>query len=205
MSELKRFEELVEGDMVLGSHGQPVTVTKAYDVHVPESMWEIELENGTVLKASGNHLWYCETQLDWELLALRKRTAKKLLSRVSSKKLALLEDTATKTQPVETRLVDMVTLLQAAQEPKLLEVIVRVAEAIGHVSENTVTLEDLNGEGAVSETIRTYDARVFAQQLLKLTGLRRYRHYELIVGSVMSTEDMVSMQETVHIPLVRML
>jgi hypothetical protein len=201
MDELKNFGDLKPGDVLLGSNGQPVTVVKAYDEHIPESMWEIELEDGSLIKASGNHLWYCETRLDWELHALRKRTAKKFLKNVTPQAIALLEESAAKENPVETRLVDMVTLLQAASSQDFVNVIERVADAIGHVSENTMVFEDLNGDGDEEESIRTYDARLFAQQLLKLTGRRKYKHYRLIVGSIMTTDAMMELGETVEIPV----
>lgn len=201
MDELKNFGDLQPGDQLIGSDGQPVTVVRAYDEHIPETMWEIELEDGSLIKASGNHLWYCETRLDWELHSLRKKTAKKLLKNVTPQAIALLEESASKENPVETRLVDMVTLLQAASNQEYVNVITRVADAIGHVSENTMVFEDLNGEGDEEESIRTYDARVFAQQLLKLTGKRKYKHYRLIVGSIMTTDAMMELGETVEIPV----
>lgn len=203
MDELKNFGDLQPGDQLIGSDGQPVTVVRAYDEHIPEAMWEIELEDGSLIKASGNHLWYCETRLDWELHALRKRTAKKLLRNATPQAIALLEESAAKEKPVETRLVDMVTLLQAAGNQEYVNTIERVADAIGHVSENTMVFEDLNGEGGEEESIRTYDARLFAQQLLKLTGKRKYKHYRLIVGSVMTTDAMMELGETVEIPVTK--
>lgn len=203
MDELKNFGDLQPGDQLIGSDGQPVTVIRAYDEHIPEAMWEIELEDGSLIKASGNHLWYCETRLDWELHALRKKTAKKLLKNATPQAIALLEESASKENPVETRLVDMVTLLQAAGNQEYVNTIERVADAIGHVSENTMVFEDLNGEGGEEESIRTYDARLFAQQLLKLTGKRKYKHYRLIVGSVMTTDAMMELGETVEIPVTK--
>ena len=63
-TELKEFGDLVPGDKIIGADGTPVTVTNAYEKHIPERMYEIEMEDGEVVKASGNHLWYCETELD---------------------------------------------------------------------------------------------------------------------------------------------
>lgn len=198
---MKKFGELEPGDMLIGSTGEPVTVTKVYDEHLPESMWEIELEDGSLIKASGNHLWYCETKLDWELHDLRKSTAKRVLKSITPQALALLEESAEKTEPVETRLVDMVTLLQAAASQEFLNVIERVADSIGHVSENSIVFQDLAGEGEEEEAIRTYDARIFAQQILRLTGKRKYRKYKLIVGSVMTTDAMMEISDSVEIPV----
>lgn len=64
---LEQFGNLKPGDKLLGSDGQPVTVTNVYDKHYPVEMYEIEMEDGEVVQASGNHLWYCETTSDeWE-------------------------------------------------------------------------------------------------------------------------------------------
>lgn len=205
MSSLKKFGDLKPGDVLIGSDGQPVTVVEAYDEHVPEVMWEIELEDGTSIKASGNHLWYCETQLDYELHARRKKDGKRLLKNITPQAIALLEESAAKEEAVETRLVDMVTLLQAAGNQELLNLIERVADSIGHVAENSMVFEDLAGEGEEEENIRSYDARLFAQQLLKLTGRRRYKSYKLIVGSIMTTDAMMELGETVEIPVTTML
>lgn len=198
---LKNFGDLEPGDFVLGSDGQPVEVVRVYDEHIPETMWEIELDNGTVIKASGNHLWYCETKLDWELHSLRKKNAKKLLSNLPPKVIELLEETAEKEESVDTSLIDMVTLLRAADNPPLLAQIVRVAESIGHISENTTTLDALDSDEEFEETIRHYDARLFAKQLLALTGLRKYRKTKIIIGSIMTTDQMMELSETVTIPV----
>lgn len=65
-TEIKEFGELVPGDRIVGSDGQPVTVTDVYEKHIPDRMYEIEMEDGEVVQASGNHLWYCESDHDVE-------------------------------------------------------------------------------------------------------------------------------------------
>lgn len=67
--------DIKPGDLVIGSDGKPKRVLEAYDQHIPEEMYELELENGLVVRASGNHLWYIEDAEDrdfratYELLA----------------------------------------------------------------------------------------------------------------------------------------
>lgn len=200
---LKRFDELVPGDLVMGSDGQPVRVVEAYETHIPATMWEIELDNGTVIKASGNHLWYCETVLDWELLRERRKIARKHLRKLRPETIALLEETAGKTQVVETRLIDMVVLLQATDNAELFNTIIRVAESIGHIAENSEVEQDMGTDDSRENVVRSYDARLFAQQLLKLTGFRKYRKYDLIVGSIMTTDQMMELGETIHLPIVQ--
>ena len=77
----KRFGDLQSGDVILGQDGLPVEILQAYEPHVPESLWEIEFEDGAVVKASGNHLWYCETTLDWQLHSERKKVGKRELKK----------------------------------------------------------------------------------------------------------------------------
>lgn len=63
-TEIKEFGNLKPGDRIIGSDGQLVTVTDVYEKHIPKTMFEIEMEDGEVIQASGNHLWYCETNID---------------------------------------------------------------------------------------------------------------------------------------------
>lgn len=58
------FGDLQPGDNIVGSDGLPVQVTDVYEKHLPETMYEIEMEDGEVVQASGNHMWYCETNID---------------------------------------------------------------------------------------------------------------------------------------------
>lgn len=63
-TEIVSFGELKPGDEIIGSDGNPVIVTNAYEKHIPTSMYEIEMEDGEVIQASGNHMWYCESTVD---------------------------------------------------------------------------------------------------------------------------------------------
>jgi hypothetical protein len=49
--------ELRDGDMVFGADGQPCKVLKAHDVLLGEPCYEVELDDGTVIVASADHLW----------------------------------------------------------------------------------------------------------------------------------------------------
>lgn len=62
--EIVKFGNLKEGDKLVGSNNELVEVNKVYQKHIPHKMFEIEMEDGAVIKASGNHLWYCETDTD---------------------------------------------------------------------------------------------------------------------------------------------
>lgn len=63
-TEVTTFGELKPGDKIIGANGNPVEVTAAYDKYIPQRMYEIEMEDGEIVQASGNHMWYCETPLD---------------------------------------------------------------------------------------------------------------------------------------------
>lgn len=197
---VKKLKDLEVGDFIEGSNG-PVEVTAIHESHLPETMWEIEIEDGTLIKASGNHLWYCETRLDWELHPLRKSDAKKALKRITPQAILLLEEAMTKDEIVETSMIDMVTLLQASDNQALLNVITRIAESIGHIAENISTIDVLDQEESLEEVIRMYDASLFAQQILALTGLRKYKKTRIIVGSIMTTDAMIELSELIEIPV----
>lgn len=198
---VKLFGDLEPGDFVVGSKGQPVEVTAVYDTHMPATMWELELEDGVFIKASGNHLWYCETTLDWALHYQRRKEAKKSLKNIRPQAIAILEKTAASDQIIETSLIDMVTLLQASDKPILLNVLTRIAESIGHIAENISTLDVLDEYEVQEEIVRMYDARLFTQQILALTGRRKYRATHVIVGSIMTTDEMMELSEIIEIPV----
>lgn len=63
-TEQVNFGDLVPGDKIIGANGNPVTVTATYEKHIPKDMYELEMEDGEVVQASGNHLWYCESSVD---------------------------------------------------------------------------------------------------------------------------------------------
>lgn len=205
MSELKKFGELQPGDWVEGPDGLPVQVAEAYEKHTPEEMWEIELDNGVVIKASGNHLWYCETIFDLEHHNARKSAAKKILKKLTPEVIALLEETAAKPEIVEASLADMALLLQTATYPERAALVERVAESIGPIAEQTETFEFYDGgeEDTVDHVIHFFDAALFAQQILALTGRRKYRKVKIIVGRVLKTTAMMELMDTVDIPVSR--
>ena len=49
--------ELRDGDTVFGADGQPCKVLKAHDVLLGEPCYAVEFDDGTVIVASGDHLW----------------------------------------------------------------------------------------------------------------------------------------------------
>lgn len=63
-TEITTFGDLKPGDKIIGADGNPVTVSNVYEKHKPKKMYEIEMEDGEIVRSSGNHMWYCETSAD---------------------------------------------------------------------------------------------------------------------------------------------
>lgn len=204
--EIVSFGDIVEGDIIEGTQGL-VRVSNPHDKHIPERMFEIAFNNGTNIKASGNHLWYVETIFDISLHKQRRREGKKFLKKLNSEQIKTLIDVANSPDEVETSLIDMIVLTNAKNDKNGTNIIVRIAESIGHIAENTTTYSDyLTGEDTEveKETIRTYDARLFSQQVLSLKGDRKYRKkWPLIIGRVIPTTELVPLSELLEIPTIR--
>ena len=53
----KRNEDIVEGDILIGSDGKGTKVLKAHPIQMPKEAYKITFENGDVIKAGGEHRW----------------------------------------------------------------------------------------------------------------------------------------------------
>lgn len=202
---LKRFGDLVPGDIIRGADGREVEVVAAHEPHIPEKMYELELDDGSTLKVSGNHLWYIETEFDYSLHRKRRSDGKRLFKNISEEGLELLIESASYEDYTETALMDMVALADAVDNPEATQALVRVAESIGHVAENNQALEDLaSGEILESVLVRTYDAKIFSQQILSLIGKKEFKkRWPLVVGRVVTTEDIVNFYADAELPVMR--
>ena len=49
--------DIVPGDMVFARDGNPVVVTHAFDVRVPEKCYRLTFDDGSQIDASDTHLW----------------------------------------------------------------------------------------------------------------------------------------------------
>jgi len=203
MTKYKKLSEIKPGDRIIGKNGKPVTVTDAYDPHIPEKTYEITLDNGSIIKASGNHLWYIETEIDKELHYLRVKEAKKTLKNLPKESIQLLLNVANSEDEVETSLIDMVYLVGGEKDNKIQNLTVRIAESLGHIAETNLSYSDLDTyeEIEIQKGFRTYDARQFCQQMLSLTGKRQYRKkWKVIIGKVVNTEQLLLLGENINIP-----
>lgn len=205
---IKKFGDVEVGDIILGTDGKPTQVVAAYDSHIPEKMYEIEDEDGNIIKASGNHLWYIETSNDYALHRQRRKIGKKILKNLTQKQIdELVKIAETQDSIIETSLIDMFTLLNGKDNTQLLGVLSRIAESLGPIAEENVVYQDYLTHEEIddlSENIRHYDAVLFAQQILVLTGKKPFiKNWTLIIGQVITTENMVDIVGDMHIPVVK--
>lgn len=195
------FGELEEGDWILGPDGKPVQVIKAYDPHVPERMYEIEFEDGTVIQASGNHLWYIEPESDVLSHHSRLIKARSLLSSKEWRKEA--EFVAASSTPYEIGTDDLLNFFDfIVDEDERYFFVKRLTDSIGPFAEETITLRDnLTGEESEEPTEIVFDARRVFQQALALAGDRKAkRRWPVIVGRVVTTDTLFSHYPEVDIP-----
>lgn len=121
-TEIKEFGDLVPGDKIMGADGAPVTVTNVYEKHFPNNMYELEMEDGEVVQASGNHLWYCETSNDFNDKEEYKRLAK-----------VYFENKAVPEKEVEDIYADLKELITVfGQEVSTQLFIEKVSKSLGH-------------------------------------------------------------------------
>lgn len=204
---VKRFDELVEGDIVKTPTGE-ARVSKVYEKRQFDTTFEIETldkESGTIslLKVSGDHLFYVVSEVDIENFRARKKASKKALSIVSPKALSTLETMAAdKGAEVSIKhLVDI--LLDGAENPSseqassVLSVVLRCAQAVGHTSENEGVAVDDNGDAVgYLTTTRYYPADRLAQQVLVMTGKKKYaKVYTPLKGRVIDAKTIALLMD----------
>lgn len=208
---IKKFGDLEVGDTILGADNQDVEVVRVYDEHIPERMFEIEMDNGEIIKASGNHLWYVETDFDLSFHRERKRLGKKHFGKLKQEIIDNLVGISESEDDIETGLMDVVNLCEVEMNNyEAINVLERIAESIGHIAENSSHYEDfLTGnivEEAPKTNVRSYDAKLFVKQILSITGKRKFvKKYPLIVGRIMTTEQMLEYGDGLDIPVLKSL
>lgn len=74
----RKVRNLKEGDL-LYTNGKTNKITKLWDIHSPDEMYELEFDDGSVIKAGLSHLWYTETKEDLEY----KEQFKKILNDIT--------------------------------------------------------------------------------------------------------------------------
>lgn len=206
-----RFEEvtmadLEPGDKILSDDGGLVEVARAYDIHVPETMYEITNDTGDTIRVSGNHLWYIESSLDIAMHPTRIKEAKSALKSVPNETLNLMRDFVQDSScpEEEVSFADLSKLL--GNSIRMNNVIQRVLSSIGPVSENYYTDYEMGEEyDPIVESILVpqYNKKAVYEQLLALAARKKEdRDFGIIVGRVVSTERLVEEMEysEVNIP-----
>lgn len=212
MSENEEYEfevvplsEIEEGDVILGVDDSLVEVKTVFDEHIPETMYEIEADDGTVMEVSGNHLFYGVTGLDREMHPSRLATGKKLGKNIPANVMKTLVEVS-ETEPVEQPIYFFTSLLEAQRGSDLEHAVIRVAESLGHVAEYNEYLQDIGSvkETYLHATIRAYNSQEFANQLLSLFNFKNFRKaHPVLVGRVMTTEEMLE-HDDISIPEIGM-
>jgi hom_end-associated hint len=202
-TEIVRFGDLQPGDKVFTPDGTPVMI-ETFDAHMPERMFEIEFDDGTVLNVSGNHLWYVEHDADVQDFSRRRRLSRRVLRKVLSEDtVAALEVLAGEPQENVMSLADFLDLLTVSPSDQLVSVVARIAESVGVVEEHTFTMRDFETEADGGSTmIEMYSSARLAQQTLLLYNRRKYQpEYGIIYkGKVVKTTQLVHMYDMVSIP-----
>lgn len=196
------FGDLKAGDVILDADGE-VTVSRAYDEHIPERMYRIELKDGSVIKASGNHLWYIEPTMDIQGHRGRLLEAKRVLAGHTDWFDDAEEVAYEPEKKYEIAMEDLMNFFDFIEDESARYFFLkRIADSIGHISEETITQQDvITGETVVNPMTMIYDARCFMQQALSLTGLPEYsKEWPVIVGRVVTTDEIFEKYPDADIP-----
>ena len=213
------FKDIKEGDYVYGINNDPVKVSGTSQTHVPDKMFKVIDDNGNELDVSGTHLWYIVTEFHRGVHHERKKRAKKTLAKLLKDKyvVSTLEDFADnvykKDESIEITVVDMIALLfnndkPDFNDPNVIEtfhILNRIASSIGVTTEANVEYRDMAYvDEKEFQRINYYDARLFSQQVLALSGMRKYvKKYKILIGQVVTTERMFELLDNgidVYIP-----
>lgn len=202
--EVKRFGDVKKGDVILGPDNTEVKVVEDHEEHFPEKMYEIEFENGVKVKASDNHLWYIETEFNKAFHRQRIKKARKFFKTLSPEMINQLEEIAYKEEEVETSLIDMLALIDGVDDQEAFKILNRIAVSLGPVSENNAILRDmLTGEELPLTHVPHYDAKKFSQQILSLSNRKYQRLWEVVLGEVVTTTQLLDYYEIVDIPIIK--
>lgn len=195
MTTVKRFEDLKPGDELQGVDGKPVEILRAYDVHTPERMFEITLDDGRSERAGGTHLWYIILDEDWQMLPLRKKALRSFVKKMSLGPKRLLNELAESDEPVEFSYSGLLEALVISSESEFAEQVGRVLESIGPIVEETHESRDLlTDELAGSMLVPIYDSALASRQILSLSGHKRWRKASpALPGRVVDTVELVEL------------
>lgn len=171
------FKDIQPGDLVETPDGRWVPVEQVYDGHLPERMFELTMEDGQVVRASGNHLHYSLTRADREGFREYKKLGRKLFKSLPSKVKADCETVmGDETTRYEIDFDNLLLVLGVKGVEEFYPLIVRLCESVGPIAENTYN-DDV-------QPIPQYDAARVFRQLYALGGDKRWTP---LVGRVRTT------------------
>lgn len=169
--------EVEVGDYVQGSEG-PVRVAQLFDVHVPESMYELENEDGETIQVSGDHLIYVETAED---LATFNEHAKRVYDVWRSNEYFrnvvrnILSESVKRERwesiPVDFKGVVRILAenhIELTSSEQFLSDVRRICEAVGPVCESTYTKPDESdptGATSTTHTVVEYSIEMICKQI----------------------------------------
>lgn len=189
--------DLKPGDKIVGSDGLPVTVTAVYDKHFPKKMYEIEMEDSEVVRASGNHLWYCETNSDTIFKDEYFRLAKAYFENFSIPE--ELEEDGHFPLPILTQLF--------GEEISIMLFIEKAARSLGYSSFTPIISQEMLKTGIpidiVNETVFNYSYNNLIQFLHKMKKAILDNQGYFYFGQVRTTEEIakiISQGGEVNIP-----
>lgn len=173
-----KLKDVKIGDIIESPDGL-VEVSNVFEEHVPKEMFKVSTKKSAV-NASGNHLWYVESELN------RQGHKTRLKSKhfdFDDGTIKMLEEGTKHEWTVS--LNDMWESLESTCEKDYFDC-VRIARSIGPIEEEHVFFDD----SEVSVEL-TYDGKLFCQQLLSLANIDTWRKKcPPIVGEVLSTKEM---------------
>lgn len=202
--EIINFGDLEEGDIVMGPDG-PVMVTRIHEKHIPEKMFEIELDTDdgkeNSIKVSGSHLFYIVSSLDNEMHYSRIRKARKFLKKnldKGSKDLLkeMAEDSPVRTEVSISNICRIIS--SDLKDNELHGHMFRIAESLGPIIEDTYSSEDFE-----DATVPKYDGQLFSRQILALAGIRPYSSKDVIVGRVVTAQEIFDDYSDIELPEVK--
>lgn len=59
---VKKMQEVTIDDLLMDANGEPTSINQLYPVHTPNSMYEIETEDGRKIKCGDDHRWFIQLE-----------------------------------------------------------------------------------------------------------------------------------------------
>lgn len=189
--EHKRMGDIEVGDVLLGPNGEETTVVATYDEHIPDRMYELEMENGEIIRCSGTHLWYTETTSDKK----NKRKYKKLAKNwFKAHKEALPYQDEAEAYPIEV----LVKKFGTTQEEQ--EFLHLACLSLGPTYNTPhILVEDLT-KVVAEENIYSYCVKDLSEFIEDMRSSVIHKNGYFYFGQVRDTDEVFRITEEINIP-----